>query len=91
MSRVLWFSLERSKSVKFEDFYGLLQYLHKTANADISVGYLDIIRDLLPINNEDNYHKAVSIINPLLMIFIQKNEEADCSAFGTDTVIRRMF
>lgn len=83
------FSLERSKPGKFEEFYRLLQHLHKIPNVDVLVGYADIHGDLLPINNDDNYHKAVSTANPLLRIFIQKKEEADYSAFGTDTLIRK--
>ncbi|XP_039335755.1 partitioning defective 6 homolog beta [Saimiri boliviensis] len=83
------FSLERSKPGKFEEFYGLLQHIHKIPNVDVLVGYADIHGDLLPINNDDNYHKAVSTANPLLRIFIQKKEEADYSAFGTDTLIKK--
>lgn len=83
------FSLERSKPGKFEEFYGLLQHVHKIPNVDVLVGYADIHGDLLPINNDDNYHKAVSTANPLLRVFIQKKEEADYSAFGTDTLIRK--
>ncbi|NWY72143.1 PAR6B protein, partial [Erithacus rubecula] len=83
------FSLERSKPGKFEEFYGLLQHVHKIPNVDVLVGYTDIHGDLLPINNDDNYHKAVSTANPLLRIFIQRKEDADYSAFGTDTVSRK--
>eukprot|EP00069_Balaena_mysticetus_P015877 bmy_22597T0 len=83
------FSLERSKPGKFEEFYRLLQHVHKIPSVDVLVGYEDIHRDLLPINNDDNYHKAVSTANPLLRIFIQKREEADYSAFGTDTLIKK--
>ncbi|NWH94033.1 PAR6B protein, partial [Aegithalos caudatus] len=83
------FSLERSKPGKFEEFYGLLQHVHKIPNVDVLVGYTDIHGDLLPINNDDNYHKAVSTANPLLRIFIQRKEDADYSAFGTDTVTRK--
>nr|XP_045011600.1 partitioning defective 6 homolog beta [Jaculus jaculus] len=83
------FSLERSKPGKFEEFYGLLQHVHKIPNVEVLVGYADIHGDLLPINNDDNYHKAVSTANPLLRIFIQKKEEADYSAFGTDTLIKK--
>lgn len=36
------------------------------------IGYADIHGDLLPINNDDNFFKAVSSANPLLRIFIQK-------------------
>ncbi|XP_060628099.1 partitioning defective 6 homolog beta [Anolis sagrei] len=83
------FSLERSKPGKFDEFYGLLQHVHKIPNVDVLVGYIDIHGDLLPINNDDNYHKAVSTANPLLRIFIQRKEDADYSAFGTDTMTRK--
>ncbi|XP_077191728.1 partitioning defective 6 homolog beta [Paroedura picta] len=83
------FSLERSKPGKFEEFYGLLQHVHKIPNIEVLVGYTDIHGDLLPINNDDNYHKAVSTANPLLRIFIQRKEDADYSAFGTDTMTRK--
>ncbi|XP_053902145.1 partitioning defective 6 homolog beta [Malaclemys terrapin pileata] len=83
------FSLERTKPGKFEEFYGLLQHVHKIPNVEVLVGYIDIHGDLLPINNDDNYHKAVSTANPLLRIFIQRKEDADYSAFGTDTMTRK--
>ncbi|KAK9404804.1 partitioning defective 6 B likeeta [Crotalus adamanteus] len=83
------FSLEKSKPGKFEEFYGLLQHVHKIPNVEVLVGYTDIHGDLLPINNDDNYHKAVSTANPLLRIFIQRKEDADYSAFGTDTMTRK--
>lgn len=72
------FSLERSKPGKFEEFYGLLQHVHKIPNVDVLVGYIDIHGDLLPINNDDNYHKAVSTANPLLRIFIQRKGKQAC-------------
>ncbi|XP_031229144.1 partitioning defective 6 homolog beta [Mastomys coucha] len=74
------FSLERSKPGKFEEFYGLLQHVHKIPNVDVLVGYADIHGDLLPINNDDNYHKAVSTANPLLRIFIQKKGKCHSSS-----------
>lgn len=58
----------------FKEFYGLLQHVHKIPNVDDLLGYADFQGDLLLIN--DNYHKGVSTDNPLLRIFIQKNEEA---------------
>uniref|UniRef100_A0A8C5K354 PDZ domain-containing protein n=1 Tax=Jaculus jaculus TaxID=51337 RepID=A0A8C5K354_JACJA len=75
-------------SGKSEEFYGLLQYVHKIPNVEVLVGYVDTHRDLLPVNN-DTYRKAVSTASPLLRIFIQKKEEADYSAFGTDTLIKK--
>ncbi|XP_073538812.1 partitioning defective 6 homolog beta [Phyllobates terribilis] len=83
------FALERSKPGKFEEFYGLLQHVHKIPNVDVLVGYADIHGDLLPINNDDNYHKAITTANPLLRLFLQRKEEADYSAFGTDTLTKK--
>uniref|UniRef100_A0A8C5R320 Par-6 family cell polarity regulator beta n=1 Tax=Leptobrachium leishanense TaxID=445787 RepID=A0A8C5R320_9ANUR len=83
------FALERSKPGKFEEFYGLLQHVHKIPNVDVLVGYTDIHGDLLPINNDDNYHKAITTANPLLRIFILRKEEAEYSAFGTDTLTKK--
>ncbi|MEE6506630.1 hypothetical protein FKM82_007769, partial [Ascaphus truei] len=83
------FALERSKPGRFDEFYGLLQHVHKIPNIDVLVGYADIHGDLLPINNDDNYHKALTTANPLLRIFLQRKEEADYSAFGTDTLTKK--
>ncbi|MBN3321776.1 PAR6B protein, partial [Atractosteus spatula] len=83
------FSLDRSKPGKFDEFYGLLQHVHRIPNVDVLVGYADIHGDLLPINNDDNYHKAISTANPLLRVFLQRKEEADYSAFGTDSLTRK--
>ncbi|KAM5135489.1 partitioning defective 6 homolog beta [Mantella aurantiaca] len=83
------FALERSKPGKFDEFYGLLQHVHKIPNIDVLVGYADVHGDLLPINNDDNYHKAITTANPLLRIFLQRKEEADYSAFGTDTLTKK--
>uniref|UniRef100_A0A8C9E8M4 PB1 domain-containing protein n=1 Tax=Phocoena sinus TaxID=42100 RepID=A0A8C9E8M4_PHOSS len=63
------FSLERSKPGKFKEFYGSLQHVHKIPNVDILVSYADIHGDVLPINNDANYHKAVSAANPLFHIY----------------------
>ncbi|XP_020361893.1 partitioning defective 6 homolog beta [Oncorhynchus kisutch] len=82
------FSLDRSKPGRFDEFYGLLQHVHRIPNVDLLVGYADVHGDLLPINNNDNYHKAISVASPLLRLFLQRKEEADYSAFGTDSLTR---
>ncbi|XP_026882756.2 partitioning defective 6 homolog beta isoform X2 [Electrophorus electricus] len=66
------FSLDRSKPGRFDEFYGLLQHVHRIPNVDLLVGYADIHGDLLPINNDDNYHKAISTAAPLLRLFLQR-------------------
>ncbi|XP_064409581.1 partitioning defective 6 homolog gamma-like [Latimeria chalumnae] len=83
------FSVDRCKPGKFEEFYKLILHVHRIANMDIMIGYADVHGDLLPINNDDNFFKAVSTANPLLRIFIQRQEEVDYSNFGTSTLTRR--
>ncbi|XP_056130003.1 partitioning defective 6 homolog beta [Lampris incognitus] len=83
------FSLDRSKPGRFDEFYGLLQHVHRIPNVELLVGYADVHGDLLPINNDDNYHKAISTASPLLRLFLQRKEEADYSAFCTDSLTRK--
>ena len=64
--------MDRHKPGKFEDFYKLVVHTHHIANTDVTIGYADVHGDLLPINNDDNFCKAVSSANPLLRVFIQK-------------------
>ncbi|XP_033848281.2 partitioning defective 6 homolog gamma-like [Acipenser ruthenus] len=83
------FSLDRFKPGKFEEFYKLILHIHRLSNIEVMLGYADVHGDLLPINNDDNFCKAVSMANPLLRVFIQKQEEVDYSSFGTNTLTRR--
>ncbi|MBN3279177.1 PAR6B protein, partial [Polyodon spathula] len=66
------FALKRSSAGGFQEFYRLIQSVHQIPSVDLLMGYTDIHGDLLPINNDDNYHKALSSANPLLRIIIQK-------------------
>nr|XP_057906851.1 partitioning defective 6 homolog beta [Doryrhamphus excisus] len=81
------FSLDRSKPGRFDEFYGLLQHVHRIPSVDLLVGYADVHGDLLPINNDDNYHKALSTASPLLRLFLQRKEEADY--LGSDSLTRK--
>ncbi|KAM9856132.1 partitioning defective 6 homolog beta [Aulostomus maculatus] len=83
------FSLDRSKPGRFDEFYGLLQHVHRIPNVELLVGYADVHGDLLPINNDDNYYKAISTASPLLRLFLQRKEEADYTTFGTDSLTRK--
>lgn len=64
--------MKRSSAGTFQDFYRLLQSVHQIPCVDVLLGYTDVHGDLLPINNDDNYHKALSSANPLLRVIIQK-------------------
>ncbi|XP_048878614.1 partitioning defective 6 homolog beta-like [Brienomyrus brachyistius] len=79
------FSLERSVLSHFHEFLVLLQHVHLlTPDEDLLVKYADPQGLLLPINNDGNYHKAISSARPLLRLFIQRKEEADQYMFVTD-------
>jgi len=66
------FAVDRVKPGKFEEFYKLILHVHRIANMEVMIGYADIHGDLLPINNDDNFCKAVSTAHPLLRIIIQR-------------------
>ncbi|XP_075433235.1 partitioning defective 6 homolog alpha isoform X2 [Ascaphus truei] len=68
------FAITGSCAGGFQDFYQLIQTVHKIPCMDILLGYTDIHGDLLPINNDDNYQKALSSANPLLRVIIQRKE-----------------
>ncbi|KAM8946782.1 partitioning defective 6 homolog alpha [Pelodytes ibericus] len=68
------FAMSRSSVGDFQEFYHLIQTVHKIRSLDILLGYTDIHGDLLPINNDDNYQKALTSANPLLRVIIQKRE-----------------
>nr|XP_033799344.1 partitioning defective 6 homolog alpha isoform X1 [Geotrypetes seraphini] len=68
------FAIKRSSAGGFQDFYRLIQTVHQIPFMDVLLGYTDIHGDLLPINNDDNFHKALTSANPLLRIIIQKRD-----------------
>lgn len=66
------FALKRNGPGGFKEFYRLLQTIHHIPGVDVLLGYADVHGDLLPINNDENYHKAIASANPLLRIIITK-------------------
>ncbi|XP_051953818.1 partitioning defective 6 homolog alpha-like isoform X2 [Xyrauchen texanus] len=83
------FALKRNGAVGFQNFYQLLQTIHRIPGVDVLLGYADIHGDLLPINNDDNFYKALSSANPLLRIIIQKRDVDDPIPFPTGSLQRR--
>lgn len=69
------FALKRNGPGGFREFYRLLQTIHRIPGIDVLLGYADVHGDLLPINNDDNFYKAVSSANPLLRLIITKKGE----------------
>ncbi|XP_026769261.3 par-6 family cell polarity regulator gamma a [Pangasianodon hypophthalmus] len=83
------FSLDRYEPGVFKDFWQFILNLHHLFPTEIYISYADVHGDLLPINNDNNFCKAVSTAQPLLRIFIQLQEEMDQVNVSTDCVTRR--
>ncbi|XP_072535101.1 par-6 family cell polarity regulator gamma a [Salminus brasiliensis] len=83
------FSLDRYEPGMFKDFLQLLLSLHNLRHVEIFICYADVHGELLPINNDENFCKAVSTAQPLLRIFIQQQEEIDQASARTDGVKRQ--
>ncbi|XP_060779924.1 partitioning defective 6 homolog alpha [Neoarius graeffei] len=83
------FALQRNGTVSFQEFYRLLQNVHHIPGVDVLLCYADVHGDLLPINNDDNFHKALSAANPLLRIIIQRRDVEEPVVFVTNSLQRR--
>lgn len=67
------FSLNRSEKLKYEDFKGLIEKLHRLHDVTFLISYTDPSDgDLLPINNDDNLARALLTARPLLRVIIQR-------------------
>lgn len=66
-------SIKRSEIKTFEDFSSLVQRLHQLNNMEFLISYIDPRdNDLLPINNDDNFGRAISTAKPLLRVIVQR-------------------
>jgi partitioning defective protein 6 len=65
------FSVDKNKMKEYEGFETLLSSLHNIDQRSFVITYTDIHGDLLPINNNDNFQKALSTAKPLLRVMIQ--------------------
>ncbi|KAI2655239.1 hypothetical protein H4Q32_017594 [Labeo rohita] len=83
------FSLDRFEPGRYKDFHRLIVRLHHLWRMDVLIGYADVQGDLLPINNDDNFCKAVTSTQSLLRIFIQLQEEADQDLPVAEDTIKR--
>lgn len=81
------FGLKRNGFGGFQEFFHILQNIHHIHGFDVLLEYADIHGDLLPINNDENFNKAVSSAHPVLRIFITKKD--DDSVYTTNSLQRR--
>lgn len=80
-------SIKRNETTHaFDDFYSSIERLHKLSGLSFLISYIDPRdNDLLPINNDDNFHRALTTARPLLRLIIQKKGDSfeDTMGYGT--------
>lgn len=84
------FSVQRNS--KYDTFADLLGQIHGLLDIPFIITYTDPVHgDLLPINNDDNYGKALSTARPLLKLLIQRKGESygEMNGYGFQPVKRR--
>lgn len=75
--------MKRSEIKTFEDFSKLVQRLHQLINMEFLISYIDPRdNDLLPINNDDNFGRAMSTAKPLLRVIVQRKGIIRSSQFN---------
>ncbi|KAL4716503.1 hypothetical protein ACJJTC_015931 [Scirpophaga incertulas] len=84
------FSLNRTEKLKYEDFKGLIEKLHRLHDVAFLISYTDPRDgDLLPINNDDNLARALLTARPLLRVIIQRKGDSLEELNGYGTMRRR--
>ncbi|RVE71477.1 hypothetical protein OJAV_G00052010 [Oryzias javanicus] len=83
------FGLKRTGAGNFQEFCRFLQSIHHIRGMDVQLCYADIHGDLLPINNDENFNRAVKSANPLLRIVIITKTDDDAKAFVSNSLSRR--
>lgn len=66
------FPLDKSELKTYEEFHKHVQTIHKLQTVPFTTWYTDMHGDLLPINNDDNFLRAVTTARPLLRVFVQR-------------------
>jgi partitioning defective protein 6 len=62
-----------NQTQSFDDFHSTIENLHKLQGTQFLISYIDPRdNDLLPINNDDNYNRALTHARPLLRLIIQR-------------------
>lgn len=66
-------SIKRSEVKCFQEFYKMINGLHRINDTELLISYIDPRdNDLLPINNDDNLLRAASTAQPLLRLIVQR-------------------
>lgn len=76
------FSVDCRAPLHFADLYNLLKQLHGLVSVNFVVQYSDREDDLLPINNDDNYRRALHVTRGLLRLLVQRKGESYGEHYG---------
>lgn len=79
------FSLDKSELSRYDEFCRLIERFHNISEVPFSLCYTDPIHgDLLPINNDENFARAVQSARPLLRLLIQRKGDSreELNGFG---------
>ena len=66
------FPLDKAELTSYDEFRKHIQAIHKLQTIPFTTWYTDMHGDLLPINNDDNFLRAVTTARPLLRVFVQR-------------------
>jgi len=77
------FSVDRNGVATSDQFYDLVNSLHHLNDIPFLITYTDTYGDQLPINNNDNYMKALDAVKGVLRLQIQRKGETPECGFGT--------
>ncbi|XP_063702368.1 partitioning defective 6 homolog beta [Culicoides brevitarsis] len=79
-------SIYKLEPLTFDGFCNLIKSLHKLEDFQFLISYIDPSdNDLLPINNDDNFHRALTTARPLLRVIIQRKGDTleEITGYGT--------
>jgi len=82
------FSVQRESLGKFDDFYQMIERFHGLAEVPFTLCYTDPLHgDVLPINNDENFARAVVNAKPMLRLFVQRkgNQWEGLNSYGVRT------
>lgn len=79
------FSIIKTTSPSVEEFRSLVQELHRLRDIPFTLCYTDGQGDLLPINNDDNFRKALDSCGTLLRLLLQRKGESLEEKYGYGT------
>ncbi|XP_066288843.1 partitioning defective 6 homolog gamma-like [Branchiostoma lanceolatum] len=78
-------ALDKTSIEKFDDFYQLVERRHHLADIPFTLCYTDPHGDLLPINNDENFCKAMSTAAPVVRLIVQRKgeDQGEFNGYGT--------